>query len=118
MVNEKRRFSRIPFDAEVEVRAGESRWKSALVDVSLKGALVARPPGQEMASGERCALEIRLSDSDVAIDMDASVAHIDEAHIGFRCEHIGLDDMSRLRRLVELNLGDPELLDRELSALL
>ncbi|VAX04921.1 hypothetical protein MNBD_GAMMA20-584, partial [hydrothermal vent metagenome] len=43
--------------------------------------------------------------------------HSENDHIGFRCEHIDLESISHLRRLVELNLGDAKLLDRELSAL-
>ena len=43
--------------------------------------------------------------------------HIEDDHTGYRCEHIDLDSISHLRRLVELNLGDPDILDRELSEL-
>jgi len=38
--------------------------------------------------------------------------------IGFACTHIDIDSAAHLRRLVELNLGNPELLARELSALI
>ena len=38
-------------------------------------------------------------------------------HLGFVCRHIDLDSISHLRRLVELNLGDESLLERELAAL-
>ena len=38
--------------------------------------------------------------------------------IGLQCESIDLDSITHLRRLVELNAGDPALLDRELSSLL
>ena len=37
--------------------------------------------------------------------------------IGFVCRHIDVDSISHLRRLVELNLGDEALLERELAAL-
>jgi hypothetical protein len=33
------------------------------------------------------------------------------------CESIDLDSITHLRRLVELNAGDPALLERELTAL-
>jgi hypothetical protein len=49
--------------------------------------------------------------------MDVSVAHVEDQHIGFRCEHIDLDSITHLRRLVELNVGDTDILYRELSAL-
>jgi hypothetical protein len=37
--------------------------------------------------------------------------------LGFVCRHIDLESISHLRRLVELNLGDESLLERELAAL-
>jgi hypothetical protein len=37
--------------------------------------------------------------------------------LGFVCQYIDLDSISHLRRLVELNLGDGSLLERELAAL-
>jgi hypothetical protein len=49
--------------------------------------------------------------------MDVTVAHCESEHVGFHCDHIDIDSITHLRRLVELNLGDPELLERELSAL-
>ena len=45
----------------------------------------------------------------------ASAEQNDE--LGLRCVDIDLDSITHLRRLVELNLGETELLERELSAL-
>jgi hypothetical protein len=50
--------------------------------------------------------------------MWATVSHVDGRHIGLRCSSIDLDSITHLRRLVELNAGDPALLERELTALL
>ena len=50
--------------------------------------------------------------------MQTAVAHIDANSVGFICEHIDLDSISHLKRLVELNLGDEDLLHRELHALI
>jgi hypothetical protein len=43
--------------------------------------------------------------------------HSDEGQVGFECEFIDLDSISNLRRLVELNLGDSMLLERQLGSL-
>jgi len=45
------------------------------------------------------------------------LAHIRNNNVGLRCEYIDIDSITYLRRLVELNLGDAELLERELVAL-
>jgi hypothetical protein len=50
--------------------------------------------------------------------MNTRVAHLENTHVGLRCESIDLDSMAHLRRLLELNSGDPELVERELSALI
>ncbi len=116
--NEQRRFSRISFDADVQLVDAKGSWRSRLIDLSLKGALIVTPQDWSGQPGEHFLLTLALdSDEEVVIRMEVSVAHSENDHIGFRCEHIDLDSISHLRRLVELNLGDAELLDRELSAL-
>ena len=49
--------------------------------------------------------------------MDVWVAHEENKELGLKCKDIDVDSITHLRRLIELNLGDPDLLERELSAL-
>ena len=51
------------------------------------------------------------------IAMAVSLVRLDDVAIGFSCERIDLDSFLRLKRTIELNLGNAELLNRELSAL-
>ena len=113
---EKRKFSRIPFDSAVKIIKGDEHWNSTLLDISLKGTLVAKPEGWNAALGDTCILEITLG-TDLDIRMETVVAHVEGDQIGFRCEHIDLESITHLRRIVELNTGDEDLLSRELSAL-
>lgn len=83
----------------------------------MKGALVETPldwPGREKSF---CDLEIRLEDSEVTILMQMEVSHFKDNTMGLHCVSIDLDSMTHLRRLMELNLGDPNLIERELGAL-
>lgn len=115
---ERRHFSRIPFDAPVTLRVpGGACWESQLLDISLKGALLERPPNWDGASGDTLTLEIPLGMGTARIHMEVVVAHVEPERLGLRCVHIDIDSIAHLRRLVELNLGDPELLNRELSSL-
>lgn len=116
MNDENRQFSRIPFDSAVKIIKGNEHWNSTLLDISLKGALVASPEGWSGAIEDACILEITLS-TDTDIRMETTVAHLEAGQIGFRCEHIDLTSITHLRRIVELNTGDEELLARELHAL-
>lgn len=116
--SDKRHFTRIVMDGEVELDCNGSRWRSVLLDVSLKGALVSRPDGFQLDTGNTCSLTIFLAQCEVTISMAVTLTHSDERHLGFRCDHIDLDSISHLRRIVELNVGDEAELERELSDLI
>lgn len=116
-LNEKRRFSRIPFDANVLISQDGKEWRSKLLDISLKGVLIETPRNWDAVNGEHFHLEVIFADSGSLISGDISVAHIGQSHIGFEITQIDIESVGHLRRLVELNLGDPELLDRELATL-
>lgn len=114
---EKRRFSRVNFDTEVHLVSAEGSWGCRLIDISLKGILVTTPAGWTAKIGDHFLVELLMDSEDAAIRMEVSAMHIGEHHTGFRCEHIDLDSISHLRRLIELNLGDLDTLHRELSEL-
>ncbi len=115
--DERRRFSRITFHRPAELDLGAEKATCEVIDVSLKGALVEVPVSFGPAVGQRCTLVIRLDAGDAAIRMEGDVVHREGTLVGVRCREIDLDSISHLRRLVELNIGDDDLLHRELSAL-
>ena len=108
---DSRRFTRIPFDSQVTVVNGEGKWSSQLLDISLKGILISKPDNWSGNINEHFLVELILNGSDIQIRMEGSVVHIEDDHIGFRCEHIDLDSITHLRRLVELNVGNTEILN-------
>ena len=114
---EQRRFKRIPFDAKVEMLCAGDHWHSNIIDLSLRGALIKRPDTWEGKAGDACLLKISLGDDEAQIKMQTSVIHIEGHYIGLNCVGIDIDSITYLRRFVELNLGDPALLNRELGAL-
>lgn len=113
---ERRQFSRILFDAWAELRQGEKSWQAALIDLSLNGLLVGEPMDWAIDKMQPLSAAIRL-DPNATIQMTVLWRHDKNGQIGFECEHIDIDSISNLRRLVELNLGNPALLERELGAL-
>ncbi|WP_339471434.1 MULTISPECIES: PilZ domain-containing protein [unclassified Pseudomonas] len=115
--SDRRRFRRIAFDAKTELRQNGREWPVQLVDLSLKGLLVKRPEDWKGNKALAFDVDIRL-DPKAHIKMQVRLTHEDRDQLGFVCQHIGLDSISHLRRLVELNLGDEEELERELGALL
>lgn len=111
---EQRRFKRIPFDGSVRI---VSEVGAQLIDISMKGALLVKPPNWSGAPRQPITIVIPLDNEGACIRMEGCVAHVTDARLGVVCEHIDVDSITHLRRLVELNTGDPELLQRELSEL-
>ena len=114
---ERRRFKRIAFDARTELGQGPFIWPVKLIDLSLKGLLIERPEPWLGNLQKDFFVHIHLSEG-VDIDMDVQLAHEDNGQLGFECRHISLESIESLRRLIELNLGDPQELERELGALI
>jgi hypothetical protein len=111
---DQRRFKRIPFDGPVRI---VSEVNAQLIDISLKGALLAKPANWSGAPQQAITIVVPLDGEGTTIRMEGRVAHVEDTRIGVVCEHIDVDSITHLRRLVELNTGDAELLQRELSEL-
>jgi hypothetical protein len=116
-LKEQRQFTRIPFDATVQLSVGNNSWDADLVDISLKGALITKPDTFDNKSNESGALTLHLPDCDIELHLNVTLIHIEEETIGMRCDYIDVDSMTHLRRIIEFNTGQPDLLYRELSAL-
>jgi hypothetical protein len=114
---EHRAFWRAPFHATVQLTDATGTWEGELLDISLKGALLNMSVDWHGVLGEKCQLRLDLGE-DASILMDAVAAHLEGTKMGLRCDNLSLDSITHLRRLVELNSGDPKLLERELPALL
>ena len=52
------------------------------------------------------------------IAMAGELAHVQGRHAGVLCRSIDLESITHLRRLMEINLGDPAASERELKALI
>ncbi|WP_150303127.1 PilZ domain-containing protein [Pseudomonas saliphila] len=118
MSDERRRFTRVPFDAATRLQQDDWSVPVQLVDISLRGLLVAQPADWDSRRNTEPFVAVIDLDEGSEISMEIRLMHAANGVLGFRCEHTDLDSVSHLRRLLALNLGDANLLDRELAALL
>ena len=111
---QRRRFHRVPFKTSARLETPEASIPVDLLDISLQGALLQVLEDVSVQPAETCRMTIELS-PEKHITMDLELAHHEGDHYGFRCKRIDLDSMVDLRRLVELNLGDADLVYRDLE---
>lgn len=113
---ERRRFSRVPFHAEVLMQSGDEEWTCNLLDISLKGMLVEPPRNLKINPNNPCAMALFLA-NDVIINARVRIKHTDDNYWGLQYLSIDVDSLQHLRRLLELNLKDADLINRELAQL-
>ena len=118
MNEERRHYSRIAFDSPAQLVLGDQHLAVRVLDLSLKGALLGLPESVELPSGAECLLQVELDETGDRICMQNRIAHGRAGLAGLVCQSIDIDSVTHLRRLVELNLGNADLLQRELSALI
>lgn len=91
-----------------------------MVDISLKGVLLQLPAGPLPQAGMPCLVKLPLGDAEAGtvIAMAGELAHVEGDHAGVLCRSIDIESITHLRRLIEVNLGDPAASERELKALI
>jgi len=115
---ERRRFFRVIFSTPAQLCQGERCWQAKLLDLSLQGALVEQPEGWPDDVSGRFELSFALAGSDIEIRMEVEPSHAGKNRLGLYCHHIDIDSVSHLKRLIELNVGNADMLQRELAHLL
>jgi hypothetical protein len=114
---ERRRFSRVEFDADVRLLQDGKDYRAQLHDISLNGVLIATPSEYHIRTDMPCTLLVILSD-DAVITMQVTLVHSSSTFLGFHCTSIDMESIVHLRRLIEINLGEPGASERVLAELL
>ena len=112
--NGQRHCSRVTLHNPAIIVVDEARWDTRLMDLSLSGALLEHPNGWMGRTGDSCTLMLQLADQSY-LEVDAEVRQIDSDRLGMAFVDLDESDRDEIRWLVEINLGDTDLLQRELS---
>lgn len=116
-MTDHRRFQRFSFAGSVDLRdeSGQVLCRGGLCDLSLRGLLVDGVNDVSTLARVRTAA-VQLG-GDISVEMHVALAHKEQGRAGFVCEKIDMDHFAQLKRVVELNLGDADVLERELTQL-
>ena len=114
--NERRHFHRINFQGVAFFDCDSHETPVTLLDLSLHGALVTLDGdvGGPMLD-HHCVLRVPLA-PELDIRMETRVVRVQGRELGLAVQRLDLESAQHLKRLVELNLGDDTLLNRDLAA--
>lgn len=108
---DKRRFSRVPFEGTARLNIGERLLPVELLDISVRGAQIRLPKNETVQADDECRLTLTLDDSPIHLTLESQIRHTSDGQAGLVFILIDVTDMQHLRRIVELNLGDEEILN-------
>lgn len=114
-MSEKRRFSRVKCVEKCRVVTGSGTFEVALLDISLKGALVERPCDLVVRQGDKWKLFFQLNHTDIILQFNVQVVHCSDNLAGVKFVEMDLDTMVHLRSLMEARTADPEQVRDELT---
>ena len=114
--NERRHYQRIPFIADVLLGLNDQKWNCQLEDISLKGVLIKSP--EDVVPKMDTIYDVTLVlGHEATIDMHAIISHTKSGYWGMHWQNIDIECFTHLRRLLELDTQDPEIVHRALSEL-
>lgn len=116
-MEEKRRFGRIPFGSTVQLQSQGIAVEGALEDISLNGARVRLAGDEHTISPDDLVFSLSLTPDGPTLCFPAQVMHSEDGCVGLRFTAADPESFSHLIRLLELNTGDEEQLERELREL-
>lgn len=119
MTTNERYYSRISFVADVEVSSNGKQFSGEMLDLSLRGTLLNLESADEIEIGASCLITIHLPSSDTTIQVNGEVVHMfineKDCFTGIRFQDLDVDSMTRLRTILDLNLGDHEQVEEEMK---
>jgi hypothetical protein len=114
---ERRRFSRIVYQAQALLTQESTQVTALVSDLSLHGLLMTSEQSDLLDSGKQVDVEFSLPGSDVTIQLVGNIVGLNNNVIRLSIDHIDIESIGHLKRLVELNVGDDDLLHRDIEHL-
>lgn len=112
---ERRNYHRVGFHANALLSYNDTNTVAEILDISLAGALLKlESPPKDM---DDVILEVKLSD-EANFEMRGSLVPYDGDYVALHRDLSQLENDYHLRRLLELNLGDPTLMERDVKTLI
>lgn len=114
---ERRRFSRIIYQTQATLTQNSSQVTALVCDLSLHGLLLTSEQSSSLDTDKQVEVAFSLAESDVTIQLVGNIVGLNNNVIRVSIDHIDIESIGHLKRLVELNVGDDELLHRDIEHL-
>ncbi|WP_199453267.1 PilZ domain-containing protein [Vibrio owensii] len=116
-MTERRRFSRIIYQVSALLEQGDLALQATIQDLSLHGLLLKAENASSLEPSRKVDVSFSFTQSEQVMQLTANIISIIDNKIRLKINNIDIDSISQLKRFIELNVGNNELLNRELEHL-
>lgn len=116
-MTERRRFSRIIYQVSALLEQGDLALQATIQDLSLHGLLLKAENASSLEPSRKVDVSFSFAQSEQVMQLTANIISIIDNKIRLKINNIDIDSISQLKRFIELNVGNNELLNRELEHL-
>lgn len=116
-MTERRRFSRIIYQVSALLEQGDLALQATIQDLSLHGLLLKAENASSLEPSRKVDVAFSFAQSKQVMQLTANIISITDNEIRLKINNIDIDSISQLKRFIELNVGNNELLNRELEHL-
>lgn len=113
----RRHFDRVLYSAKATIAQERKQWDTNIEDLSIHGALTSRPDDWQETDNSEYILQFVLPDVHDQIRIDVILVAHDAMHLRFKIKEIDIDSLTDLRRIIELNSGENDLMTRNIEEL-
>ncbi|ACY52561.1 PilZ domain-containing protein [Vibrio diabolicus] len=114
---ERRRFSRILHQAPAKVEQRDLAIEARIQDLSLHGLLMKVEETEALDPALPAHVTFSFDQSEQVITLKAQIVDVSKCEIRLKIIKIDIESISQLKRFIELNVGNNDLLNRELEHL-
>jgi hypothetical protein len=115
---ERRSSPRFPFHSHGHLALGKTEYRGTVLDLSSSGGLFVAGPDTDEVIGEFCELRLLTGSSQDPVAFRGVVVNQRGQLLGIEFGEVAAASRAALAQIIEMNLGHPHLLDRDMPALM
>jgi hypothetical protein len=115
MLDERRRFSRVRFQVEVEMSVNSIMYNAKEINnLSIGGCLL--PIDANIEPGEKCQITIQLSgtSSELNVHVEGEIVRCSKRMVAVKFTRIDPDSLIHLQNIIRYNSPDPDTVEKEI----
>ena len=116
MIHERRKNTRVPFQATADVRIADKNYTHCETEnLSVKGVSVLGISGHKVS--EKCDVSLALSGStsELKLTMQGEIVRVQQDSIALKFTEVDLDSFYHLKNIIFYNSEDPDKIESELT---